>query len=53
MPREIHYTDWASLSPLTEAIEEARKPVVIALDGFAASGKTTLSARFAKSMARG
>ena len=33
MPLDLPYTDWASLSPLTEAIEAAHKPVVIALDG--------------------
>ena len=41
----IRYTDFSSLAPLTSlcAAATAEHPLVIALDGFCASGKTTLA----------
>ncbi len=45
-PCVIRYTDPASLSPLTARIEGTEGPLVIALDGFCASGKTTLAEFF-------
>ena len=44
---EIRYTGFDALAPLTERIVWADKPLVIALDGFCASGKTTLAAELA------
>ncbi len=43
----IRYTGFDALAPLTERIMRADKPLVIALDGFCASGKTTLAAELA------
>ncbi len=39
----LHYSRPEDLEPLLGRIGEARKPFVLALDGFCASGKTTLA----------
>ena len=44
----LRYTGWESLAPLTGRLEAAtiERPAVVALDGFCASGKTTLAEEF-------
>ena len=45
---ELRYDGPGALDPLFRRVEEAGKPFVIALDGFCASGKTTLAADLEK-----
>ncbi|MBQ3637695.1 MAG: uridine kinase [Clostridia bacterium] len=46
----LRYDGWGSLGPLTDLLDRASadRPLVLALDGFCASGKSTLAAEFEK-----